>query len=280
MKKIITLDPNRLALVIPAHNEELVIGATIRSALAAGQSRRHIYVVDDNSSDHTAALAIQFLGADHVLTVERSGKALAIKKAVLHFELTESYRWIHIADADGVFRSNYFQIFKSRLDPVKYVAATGHVQSLEGDWISRYRTYEYTIGLEVIRRFQSWFGVITVIPGATSCFRSDIFDLLEFDTHSLTEDFDLTLQIHRRRLGRILYIPQAKTLTQDPKDFTDYKTQVLRWSRGFFQGLRRHQIGRQIKKLDAYLSFIVIETLFYLFQLLTIPVLLFTNPVF
>lgn len=278
--KTCTVRNHRIALVIPAHNEELVIEATIKSAIAAGQPKRHIYVVNDSSTDSTLALASRLLGPDHVVTVRRSGKAQAIKKAVRHFGLTKSYRWIHIADADGIFGPDYFLLFKSWLDPKRYVAATGHVQSLKGDWISRYRTYEYTLGLEIMRRYQAWFGIITVIPGATSCFRSDIFNQLEFNTHSLTEDFDLTLQIHRRRLGRIRYIPQAKTLTQDPKDYHDYTNQVQRWSRGFFQGLRRHRVGLHAQKIDAYLSYIVAETIFYLFQLLFIPVLLFTHPAY
>ena len=45
------LRDNTLALIIPAHNEELVIEATIISAMKAGQKRDDIYVVDDASTD-------------------------------------------------------------------------------------------------------------------------------------------------------------------------------------------------------------------------------------
>ncbi len=269
---------NRVALVIPAHNEELVIAATIKSAIAAKQRGKDIYVVNDSSTDNTAMIARKLLGKSQVHTVRRSGKALALKKAADHFGLVKRYRWIHIADADGVFGKNYFKIFKSKLDPEKFVAATGHVQSLKGNWISRYRIYEYTLGLEILRRFQALLGVITVIPGATSCFRSDVFDQLEFETSSLTEDFDLTLQIHRRRLGNIRYIPQAKTFTQDPKDYHDYIQQVIRWNRGFFQGVKRHRIGRRSQKIDLYLGYVILETLFYLFGLMMIPLLLIVSP--
>src|SRR5690606_9438733 len=92
----------QLVLLLPAHNEELIIAATIRSAIAAGQDSEDIYVVNDSSTDRTEAIATQMLGADHVLSVERSGKALAVKQAIAHFSLEERYEWLHIADADSI----------------------------------------------------------------------------------------------------------------------------------------------------------------------------------
>ena len=204
-----------LALLIAGYNEELVIGNTLRSAINAGMEANDIYVVDDNSSDQTSAIACSILGPDNVLKVDRSGKGLALTKGAKHFDLTRRYRWIHIADADGGFSPDYFKIFRSRLR-VKYVAATGYVRSLPGGPISQYRVLEYTIGQEIHRRFQALTHTVTIIPGPTSCFRSDIFRQVNFANKSLTEDFDVTLQIHRRarakeRLNVILYI-QSKSL--------------------------------------------------------------------
>ncbi len=260
---------HKLALVIPAHNEELVIEATIRSAMGAGQAKTDIYVVDDNSSDTTTQIATNLLGTDHVIKVERSGKALAIQKGVEHFNLLKRYEWVHISDADGVFGKHYFTIFKRRLSR-KYVAACGHVQSLPGGWISQYRIFEYTIGLEIMRRIQSWLGTITVIPGPTSCFRTDIFPYLEFNNDSMTEDFDATIQIHRKKLGKIGYIPEAKAFTQDPKDFHDFVNQVNRWYRGFFQVARKHRLGFRTQKVDAYIMYMNGTALIQTVQLLLV----------
>lgn len=259
----------KLALVIPAHNEELVIEATIRSAMGAGQAKADIYVVDDNSTDQTSQIAIGLLGEANVIKVGRSGKALAIQKAVKAFNLLKRYEWIHISDADGVFGKNYFTIFKRRLNR-KYAAACGHVQSLPGGWISQYRIFEYTIGLEIMRRIQSWLGTITVIPGPTSCFRADIFPHLEFNNDSMTEDFDATIQIHRKKLGKIGYIPEAKAFTQDPKDFRDFVNQVNRWYRGFFQVARKHRLGFRTQKVDAYIMYMNATALIQSAQLLLV----------
>ena len=258
----------KLALLIPAHNEGLVIQDTITSALRAGLKRRDIYLVSDGSTDDTVAIATEMLGAPNVISVEHSGKAGAVKKALDHFEIPSRYTWLHIADADSLFGPGYFKIFKAALDPEKYVAVTGYVQSLPGDWVSKFRVYEYVLAFTIIRRLQAWFGVITVIPGPTSCLRTDIINQLDFDAGSLTEDFDITLQIHRKNLGKIKYVPAAKTYTQDPKNLSDYVQQVSRWYRGFFQGVQDHKLGQPYTFLDAYVLFMIGQAFLYLAELL------------
>jgi cellulose synthase/poly-beta-1,6-N-acetylglucosamine synthase-like glycosyltransferase len=244
----------KLALILPAHNEEVVIADTVKSALAAGLAPQDIFVVSDGSADTTILIALTHLPWHNVLAQPQGGKASAIAAGIAHFDIVRRYRWVHIADADGVFTTTYFQELKSRLNE-SFVAATGHVQSLQGGWISRYRTYEYTLGLEVMRRVQNFLGVIPVIPGATCVFRTDIIEKLDFTQPSLTEDMDLTLQIHRQKLGRIAYIPQAKAFTQDPKNLSDYYTQVSRWYRGTWQVMRRHKIGFRPHKVDLYMGY-------------------------
>ncbi len=276
MKSELDTTPKRqLALLIPGHNEAIVIEDTIRSALAAGQSIEDIYVVDDASTDETAYLARGIIGQNNVYKVQRSGKALAVKKAIRHFRIISRYTWVHIADADSVFEKRYFEEFNKHLDATKYVAATGYVKSLKGGWISKYRAYEYTFGQEVMRRIQHMLGVIPVIPGPTSCFRTDILKYLDFETHNLTEDFDITIQIHRQKLGKIAFIPTAKTLTQDPKDYQDYVKQVSRWYRGFWQGVVDRRIGLKFQRIDAYLGYQMLEMFAYYFNIIVLlPILL------
>jgi cellulose synthase/poly-beta-1,6-N-acetylglucosamine synthase-like glycosyltransferase len=260
----------KLALVIPAHNEEIVIADTIHSAITAGQHPADIFVVADGCNDQTVEIAVRLLGAKNVLDQPQSGKAKAILHAIDYFEIKAKYDWLHIADADGVFDSRYFAELQARLSK-KHVAATGHIQSLKGGLVSQYRTYEYAFGLEVLRRIQTFFGVIPVIPGPTSVFRTDIIDQLDFTVDALTEDMDITLQIHRQKLGSISYIPQAKTFTQDPKDLGDYTKQVSRWYRGTFQVMHRHNIGFRPHKIDAYMGYVMLEQWLTIAGLLIIP---------
>lgn len=252
----------RLALVIPAYNEEKVLENTVNSAIAAGLSKQHIYIVDDFSSDTTTAIARRIVGNLNILRVARSGKGGAIYTIANSLQLTKRYQWIHVADADGVFDRHYFTELFTHLN-AKHAAATGYVASLPGGPISQYRTFEYTLGMDLVRRFQAMAGVITIIPGPTSIFRSDVFEQLEFSSKSLCEDFDITLQIHRKQLGTIQFIPTAIAHTQDPATLRDFIKQVTRWNRGVMQMFIKHRVGFHVRKLDAYLSYQIMQSLMF-----------------
>jgi poly-beta-1,6-N-acetyl-D-glucosamine synthase len=268
----------RLALVLPGHNEELIITTTIQSAIAAGLSIKDIYVVDDCSSDQTRALALKQLPLSHVLTVPRSGKARAVIQAIRRFNIVDRYEWVHIADADSVFCPDYFRIYKRHLNAKKYAAAVGFVQSMRGNWIATYRSFSYTYGQHIFRRLQAWLGVISVLPGPVTCFRTDIIRDLDFAAESLTEDFDLTLQIHRKKLGRIRFIPEAVNFTQDPRTIKDFYNQTLRWQRGFFQGVRKYHIGLRPHWIDVGVGYQMGESVYYLLQLFILaPLLIITT---
>ena len=256
----------RLALLLPAHNEELIIRQTIRSAIAAGMEKEDIYVVDDDSGDNTKEIASEELTPGHVLTVPRSGKARAVKRAFDFFGLEEKYCWMHVADADSIFCPDYFRIYSKNLNMEDWCAAVGFVQSMGGNWIANYRSFSYTYGQHIFRRIQSWFGIIAVLPGPVTCFRTDIINKLEFETESLTEDFDLTLQIHRKHLGRICFIPEAVNYTQDPRTLKDFYGQTLRWQRGFFQGVRKYHIGTRPHFIDLGIGYQLSESAYYFCQ--------------
>lgn len=256
----------KLALLLPGHNEEIIIATTIRSALAAGQKLEDIYVVDDCSHDKTRKEALTLLPKENVLTVKRSGKALAVQKGIKKFAIVQRYHWVHIADADSIFGENYFKIYRKNLNAKKYSVAVGFVQSLRGNWISTYRALNYTYSQHINRRIQSYLGMISVFPGPITCFKTSIISQLDFDTGSLTEDFDITLQVHRKKLGAIKYIPKAVNYTQDPLRLRDFCKQTLRWQRGFFQGVKKYHIGIGTQRIDVSIGFQLFQAILYIIQ--------------
>jgi cellulose synthase/poly-beta-1,6-N-acetylglucosamine synthase-like glycosyltransferase len=265
----------KLALLLPGHNEELIIGETIQSAIKAGQDPRDVYVVDDNSDDKTREIAVSMLGKDHVLTVGRSGKALAVQKAIAAFKIADRYIWVHVADADGIFAPRYFEHYIAKLDETKYAVAVGFVQAQRGNWISTYRALTYTYSQHVYRRMQAKLGMISVLPGPITSYRTDILKELEFDTTTVTEDFDITLQIYRKNLGKMVFIPKAINYTQEPASWKDFVKQNMRWQRGFWQGVMKYKIGRGKQRIDISLGFQMGQTFLFLFQIFfLIPIIM------
>lgn len=277
-REAISIDNNNrnkrdIALIIAAYNEEKVLAHTIESAVKAGIDRRDVYVVDDCSADMTARIAYNSVGKYNVMTVGRSGKGLALSTIATELQLTKRYDWIHIADADGEFDQQYFKELYQNLDPA-YAAATGYVSSLPGRFISDYRIFEYTVGMDITRRFQSMADVITIIPGPTSIFRSDVFEKLNFHGGSLCEDFDVTLQIHKQNLGKILFIDTAIARTQDPQNLKDFIKQVTRWNRGVMQLFIKYHMVRHPSKINSYLTYQLFQNLAFILSYLVIAPLL------
>ena len=106
------------------------------------------------------------------------------------------------------------------------------------------------------------------MPGPITCFRTDILKELDFAAESLTEDFDITLQIHRKKLGKIKFIPGAVNYTQDPQTLADFCRQTARWQRGFFQGVVKYKLGSKRQMIDASIAYQMLQLVFYLFQIL------------
>jgi glycosyltransferase involved in cell wall biosynthesis len=87
------------AAVIPAYNEAKHLGDVVRRARA---ELDHVLVVDDGSTDETAAQA-QAAGAELIVHPENRGKGESIK-AGLRYWLERDFTWVVILDADGQHR--------------------------------------------------------------------------------------------------------------------------------------------------------------------------------
>ena len=93
------MDRQSIAAVIPAFNEEKHIGDVVRRTRA---KLNHVLVVDDGSSDATAAEA-RTAGADVIAHSENRGKGEAIKTGLRHW-LDRQSTWVFILDADAQHR--------------------------------------------------------------------------------------------------------------------------------------------------------------------------------
>jgi cellulose synthase/poly-beta-1,6-N-acetylglucosamine synthase-like glycosyltransferase len=55
------------------------------------------------------------------------------------------------------------------------------------------------------------------------------------------EDFNMTFEVYRHRLGKVACTLDACAKTQDPDNFREYVGQTKRWSLGFWQTVKRHK---------------------------------------
>ncbi len=228
-----------ICVVIPAYNEALVIEDSLK-ALAQITDLAHVFVVSDGSKDNTAELARKH--TDNVLEiVKNGGKALALEQLIAHFGLSTKYRYILFSDADSQLDPHFFEAIHDAAQKLP-ACIVGSVVSQKKGLVSAYRTVEYALTQLIFKQAQSYIGTIAVAPGCASAYRSDVLRELHFGGGTLTEDYDLTLQIHAQRLGPIIYAPKARVLTQDPLTIGDYWKQIIRWHTGFWQNFFLHRV--------------------------------------
>lgn len=271
-----------LAILIPAHNEEIVIAQTLQSLLRVSPSL-DIYLVDDCSSDQTVKVAQKYIKNIYVLQ-KNSGKAQALNQGIKHFNLT-SYKFILPIDADTQITPSFVDRALAAFETDKkdkIVAVVGKIVGSDQSWVTSYRLWEYEIGQAIHKKAQDKEGAVLVCSGCTTVFRTKIFKELQFSSDTLTEDMDLAFEIHRQRLGKIVYCPNAQAITQDPLTLKDFIKQIERWYTGYWQCLYKHRVpfGKQMLDFEVTLTSIesLLGTLLTFIFIILMPWLITYNP--
>ncbi|MBI2601278.1 glycosyltransferase family 2 protein [Candidatus Daviesbacteria bacterium] len=252
----------QIAILVPAHNEEVVLSRTLESALKL-VAKRDLYVVNDGSTDKTASIARRF--TNNVLTLKTSqGKAVALNNGIAHFKLVSKYQFIFPVDADTKISSDFtnkaLKVFEAD-SKQKIVCVIGKVTGESNNWLTSYRMWEYEVSQLIHKAAQEKEQAIIVCPGCASVYRSSLFSKIKFSSDTVVEDMDLTFLIHRKKIGKIAFAPQAKVVTQDPYTLKDYLKQVRRWYKGYWQCLKKYSIPWGKQALDFELSLLTIEGL-------------------
>lgn len=256
-------EKRRVAFIVPAHNEEKVIAETLASLLLISDAQ-DIYVGNDNSTDNTSSIANTFTSNVHDQH-PNVGKATILNTLIDKYDLISRYEYIMPVDADTRITPTFIEETVKTLDAdteKKIICAVGKVVGKNASWVTSYRIWEYEIGQLIYKRAQSIINTILVCPGCATLYRASIFEAVKFPTGTVTEDTDLTLQIHRKKLGRIVFIPKAVVITQDPNTLREYTRQVTRWYKGFWQAVVKHDFPWGGQLVDLQVLIMATEGLF------------------
>ena len=270
-----------VAIIIPAFNEEAVIKVTLESCIEL-VGKENVYVVIDKSTDKTPKIAKSMTKNVYKLS-KRGGKARALNKVIKKFELTKRYRFIMPVDSDTVVSSDYLVKALDHFSADKnIVAVVGKVNGRKINWITNFRSFEYEINQAIHKKAQSYLGGVTVCTGVSTIYRSKVFSKIKYPLDTFTEDMDLTFQIHRKKLGRIIYEPNISVSTQDPKTIYSYIKQLQRWYSGFWQCINKHHTPFGGQSLDLEVSILATDGILNLFMVLmymsVLPILIFSMP--
>ena len=251
--------------VVPAFNEECVIGSSLES-LKQAVPEEDIYVVSDGSSDNTASIARGIVPNVFAL-IKNRGKAGALHALMEKYQLTDRYDYIFFFDADTKVKPDLLKEVR-KYTKARPACIVGTVTSQRKKLVSAYRVYEYGFYQRFYKTAQSCMGAITVAPGCISFYRADVMKQLDFSNKTLTEDYDLTIQIHKKKLGKIIYAPKAKVITQDPPTIRDYLKQMNRWYTGYWQNMFLHKLYIPKDKLNLEVLLLTADTVAWTISLI------------
>lgn len=228
-----------ITVIIPAYNEERSIAATVMSVRCQrGVRITDIIVVDDCSTDHTAALAV-LAGARVLRTPQNQGTKAMAQNFALARVTTELAITI---DADTLLHPDAVARTLPYFNDPRTASVCGFVipQRITTVW-ERGRLIDYLFGTSIFKSAQNHMRSVMVSSGCFSVFRMDIFRKLGgLKPRTMAEDMDFTWET--TELGYRSYCaPTAYCYPLDPPTGRIFVHQLDRWYRGFFQNIAIHR---------------------------------------
>ena len=234
----------RVAVLIPAYNEEKVIARTVRSVMMSTYKNIRIIVIDDGSKDRTFDVVHETYGPEiqsgrvTLLTKPNGGKAEA-----LNFALEQTDEEIYVGiDADGVIAHDAISrlvchFANPRIGAVAGNAKVGNRVNL---W-TRWQALEYITSQNFERRALDLFDVVMVVPGAIGAWRTSAVQTGGgYHSNTVAEDADLTMNLLEQGYS-VIYEDQALAFTEAPVNMDGLMRQRFRWSFGILQAVFKHK---------------------------------------
>ncbi len=238
----------RIAVIIPAHNESLLLERTIKSVMESDYPRElfDIIVIADNCTDDTAAIA-EKAGAACLerYDEENRGKGHALGWAFerIRNERPGRYGAYLVIDADSLVSKNLLRRVNDHISSGASALTCFHmVGGAEG-------TAEAgTPALEIVRMGftlrnlrnagLSALGGSAPFLGSGMCLSADLVERLGWSSFSLAEDREQWASLYARGYD-VDYLPDAHVYSEMPGRVGDLRNPRARWDVGQFDVIRR-----------------------------------------
>ena len=230
---------HRFMAIIPAHNEEMVIGSLIESLKNQTYDKNlyDIYVIADNCTDNTAKIAEQ-AGA---IVYKRFDNENKTKGHALNWFLKQKieenadYDAFFIFDADNIVDKNFITAMNVKLcEGEDVVQGYRDIKNPTDNWI----TAGYALFYWTLHRFYHLarynVGLSPLLNGTGFMVKFDVVKPQGWDTETLTEDIEFSLKriIAGKKLG---WATEAIVYDEQPTSFKQSWSQRSRWTVGHIQ---------------------------------------------
>ena len=230
-----------VSVIIPAFNEEKVIGSTIDRILTSGTVDLQVLVIDDGSRDGTADIVRTRSLADsrvELISIPNGGKANALNIGLQHARGDV----VVALDADTQFeRETIARLARWFADPAVGAVAGNAKVGNRINIITRWQALEYIVAQNLERRALAALDTLTVVPGAVGAWRRSVLNELGgYPANTLAEDQDLTIAVQKAGY-LVLFDASAFAWTEAPTTIRGFAKQRFRWAFGTLQCLWKYR---------------------------------------
>ena len=227
-----------VALLIPAHNEGIVLEDTLRAmARLQYKGKLDIYVLDDSSKDDTAEIAQEFANVFsriHYIPVPPGSPSG--KSRVLNYGLSISdSEYFVVYDADNEPESDALEKLVRAAETTRNAAgAVGYVKTKNEDTntLTRMIALEFQV-FQLLMQCGRWaIFKLGSLAGTNMLLRRSVLEELGgYDVLALAEDAELTVRLTAK--GYLLpVVPTSRTWEQEPEQVKTFIKQRTRWLTG------------------------------------------------
>lgn len=259
---------HRFMAIIPAHNEEAVIGNLIESLKNQNYNKElyDIYVIADNCTDNTARVARE-LGA---IVYERYDENKKTKGYALDWFLQQKikedapYDAICIFDADNIVDKNFIKAMNKKLcQGEDVVQGYRDIKNPTDNWITSGYALFYWTNHRFYHLARYNLGLSPMLNGTGFMVNFNIIkENNGWKTVTLTEDIEFSLQriLKGKKLG---WATDAIVYDEQPTGFKQSWSQRSRWTVGHMQCIKEYT-GELAESAKEKKSMVTIDGLLYI----------------
>jgi cellulose synthase/poly-beta-1,6-N-acetylglucosamine synthase-like glycosyltransferase len=260
---------NKFALLIAAHNEEVVIGSLIESMLKLDYPKDmyDVFVIADNCTDDTAKISKGYgVNVCERFAKDKRGKGYALEWMFAKlFAMEKQYDAIAIFDADNLVHKDFLKEINSKMQE-GYKVVQGYIDSKNPDdsWISAAYSIAFWTQNRMFQLARANIGFSNQIGGTGFAIETSTLKKLGWGATCLTEDLEFTckLVLNGEKVG---WAHDAIIYDEKPLKLLQSWTQRKRWMQGFTDVASRY-FFKLIKKSIMERKFYMFDCALYVLQ--------------
>ncbi len=229
-----------ISLIVPAKNEEKVIGRVLDSLLDLRypKDRMEVFVVEDGSTDNTKGIALRY-ASEHPNLIRCIHNATSEgKPAALNLALQQARgNIVGVLDADNVPDSRLLVHVAKSFDDNATVAVQGITESInaQANMLTKVVSLEEAAWFKTVLNGKDHLRLFVPLTGSCQFIRSNVLrELGGWDKSSLAEDVELAARLLANG-HRVRFCEQAVTSQEAPSRLSQLFRQRSRWYRGYIE---------------------------------------------